>query len=187
MDKKRRELIEESLHKDLFKMADDIVVEEDPNDFSSTEKLSNILDGYISKVENTQFDEENEDFEILDSKNLDIEVDEKDIIRAYSHHIHEFNEDTFSELLNSQDTKTIDNLEVELVENLDMLDDENFDSETENTQTIVSPIKIDKIDDIKFEDNESDDEESKFEVLDFVLIFAVIVLVIVLFYIFMKG
>lgn len=187
MHKKRRELIEESLHKDLFKMADDIVVNVDPNDYSSTEKLANILDGYITKVENLHFEEENEEFEILDSKDLEIEVDEKDIVKAYSNHIHEFNSDTFGDLLNNEDTKDIGKLDLEL--------DYEDDFETEHTQTIVSPVEMKDFDSSEIEMQEekkevkddSDDEESNFEMLDVFLILAVVVLVIVLFFIFVKG
>lgn len=186
MHSKRRELIEESLHKDLFKMADDIVVNVDPNDYSSTEKLANILDGYITKVENLHFEDENEEFEILDSKDLEIEVDEKDIVKAYSNHIHEFNNDTFGDLLNIEDTKDVSKVDIDM--------DYEDDFETEHTQTIVSPVEIKEFDsseiemqEEKNEVKEEDSEESDFEMLDVLLILAVVVLVIVLFFIFVKG
>lgn len=195
MDKNRRELIEESLDRDLFRIIDTINVKEDENDFSSTEKLANILDGYITKVDNLQFDAESEEFEVLESNDIEIEVDEDDIITSYSNRIHSVDEDTFGELLENTLEASSDTIDFELEKistNIEINDEELINMEDEVTIAVDEEIKNDNIsveDFIKIDNSMSTDDnnESKFEIIDFVLICAVIVLVLILLYIMMRG
>lgn len=139
--------IKEGLNSDIYSKLDEI--EHYPEtDVSPTSKLANILDGYLTKVDNLNIDEDIKELKILDDQEVEVEVDETDILREYNNKIHDF------------ETEDLEDLE-ELNNSLQSKDKGGFDID-EATQEVEELIK--SLDDLipnNLEQMEIDPDELK--------------------------
>ena len=129
--------IKTGLNSDIYSKVDELDGLEDDT-FSSTSKLADILDGYLTKVDNIKIEDE-----------IELEIDDTEILMDYNQRIHDFNEDT-SEGINTD----------EISELLSQIQD---DSEPEiiNMSTddeTISPINtIDIVEEVIYEPKSIDD------------------------------
>lgn len=100
-EKKRIEEIKNGLKKSVYEEAAKISVE-DPNVSGSTEKLSNILDGYVDRIDTIEADnmeELEEELRILKKSNIEVGEDlpQDDLVKQYNDYIHNDLERTIAE------------------------------------------------------------------------------------------
>ena len=140
--------IKTGLNSDIYSKVDELDGLEDDT-FSSTSKLADILDGYLTKVDNIKIEDEIDDLRIIDEDEIELEIDDTEILMDYNQRIHDFNEDT-SEGINTD----------EISELLSQIQD---DSEPEiiNMSTddeTISPINtIDIVEEVIYEPKSIDD------------------------------
>lgn len=102
-EKKRIEEIKEGLKKSVYQEAARIKVSED-NNLDSTEKLSNILEGYMERIDTIEADnmeELEEELRVLKSQNVEVgSVEERDsLVKEYNDYIHNDLERTIAETI----------------------------------------------------------------------------------------
>ncbi|MGL5020506.1 MAG: hypothetical protein ACRC5R_00565 [Mycoplasmatales bacterium] len=95
--KNREERIKKSLEKEIYSNLNQLDYLDDDT-FASTEKLANILDGYMTKVDDLDI-EDNQGLEILDEMEINIEANDENILNEYNEKIHEFGLDTLNDIL----------------------------------------------------------------------------------------
>lgn len=100
-EKKRIEEIKNGLKKSVYEEAAKISVE-DPNVSGSTEKLSNILDGYVDRIDTIEagnMEELEEELRILKKSNIEVGEDlpQDDLVKQYNDYIHNDLERTIAE------------------------------------------------------------------------------------------
>lgn len=80
--------VKEGLNSDIYSRLDQLDdIDIDVN--TPTDKLANILEGYLTKVDSLSFQEELKDLKILEEKDVELEVDEEELLRAYNASIHQ--------------------------------------------------------------------------------------------------
>jgi hypothetical protein len=126
-NKTQRELeIQKGLEKEIYSKLEKL---EDFNDdtFSSTEKLANILEGYMTEVEDIEVENDDvtnnlDEMVILEENEISVEVDDSEVLNEYNAKIHDFNLDTLSDILeqdkiDKEITKEFTEEELDMVEN----------------------------------------------------------------------
>lgn len=185
----REKKIQEGLKKDIYRQVEQLDNLEDVT-VSSTEKLANILDGYLTKIDEESLEEFKDQFEIVDSQNIEIEVDDKDLLKKYNDQLHDNNLETLDNLLASNN----------LVQDTDVEDfTQNIpDLKEETTSYQIDESKISKTeffsDEIKLDDLENDstiekeaevvveEKNKKGNIIDIILTIIVIILTLLLLY-----
>ena len=99
--KNREEKIKKSLEKEIYNDLNKLDYLDDDT-FASTEKLANILDGYMTKVDDLNI-EDDQSLEILDEMEVNIEASDENILNEYNEKIHEFGLDTLNDILATTD------------------------------------------------------------------------------------
>lgn len=166
-DNKRADEIKKSLEKDIYSSLDKLDYLKDDT-FASTEKLANILEGYMTRVDDMSMETENDDLLILDEKEVNIEVNDEDILAEYNEKIHDFGLTTLNNMVNPEILKDDKTFEItkDVEEILDNIEDTKSSMITEElvkentkpnlekedfTQTITSPSAIEDFDTIEIE------------------------------------
>ncbi len=168
MDNSRVDKIKNDLNNDIYKKIESLENLRDDT-ISSTEKLVNILDGYMSELKDFDIEEDITTMEVVVDEEVDIEVEDEDMLREYNEQIHEFGLDTLTELL-AKDGKKVDTEENkfdfndeeinQIIEDIDDYKTQELETE-ELTQTLESSEQSQiEIDDIKF-DEEVEKTENK--------------------------
>jgi hypothetical protein len=108
----REEEIKRSLKEDIYTHLNRLENLEDDS-FASTKRLANILEGYVTKVDDLTIEEENKVLEILEELEVNIEASDDRILTEYNAKFHEMGLDTLSQILevpqlNDELDKTID-------------------------------------------------------------------------------
>lgn len=108
----REEEIKRSLKDDIYTHLNRLENLEDDT-FASTKRLANILEGYVTKVDDLSIEEENKVLEILEELEVNIEASDDRILTEYNAKFHEMGLDTLSQILevpqmNDEADKTID-------------------------------------------------------------------------------
>lgn len=98
MNQNRVDELKQNLNNDVYKKMDALErLREDT--LTSTEKLVDILDGYMAKLDDFAIEEEITTMEVISNDEVEIEVNEDDMLRAYNEKIHDFSLETLTELL----------------------------------------------------------------------------------------
>ncbi len=140
MNQNRVDELKQNLNNDVYKKMDALErLREDT--LTSTEKLVDILDGYMSKLDDFEIEEEITTMEVVSDDEVDIEVNDDDMLREYNEKIHDFSLETLTELLAKGDV-------------------EQEQKETENVEFTEKDIDtiIDEIDDYKTQELENNEE-----------------------------
>lgn len=150
MSQNRVDEIKKGLDSDVYKKINELDQLKDET-LASTEKLANILDGYVTKMENFAVSDETGEFEVLNEAEIEMEVDDKDILKEYNEQIHDFGLETLTELLSKGSIE-------EEVKEKQSLNLETFNGEAVNDE--VDEI-IEKINDFKNPNDQVSVEETK--------------------------
>ncbi len=146
MDRKTR--IKDGLNSDIYNKVEKLDQIKDETQ-SSTAKLADILDGYETKHEDLNFTKPLEDLEILDSEDVEIEINDEEFLEEYNNQVHGMGLNTLDDLLSTP----LPDYE-EDISRADAMDTQEFNmnlaggnavktGEDTFTQNIVSPDKID--------------------------------------------
>ncbi len=106
MSSQRVDELKKSLDSDVYKKIDSLERLKDDT-LTSTEKLVDILDGYMTKLDDFEVNEDLTTMEVVSENEIDIEVDDRDMLREYNAKIHDFELDTLTELLSESDAKQV--------------------------------------------------------------------------------
>ena len=157
--------------------------------FSSTEKLANILDGYMTEVDDINVEEVEETTEldelvILEESEISVEVDDSEVLNEYNAKIHDFNLDTLSDILEQ------DKIDKEITkefteEELEAVKGANFTSEIIPEDNIID-LDEEEIseEELSVEKNSNKDGMGKFE---YILIAIIAVLIVFIAFIVLSG
>lgn len=176
MSNRRVDEIKKSLDSDVYKKIDSLERLKDDT-LTSTEKLVDILDGYMTKLDDFEVDEDITTMEVVSENEVNIEVDDRDMLREYNEKIHDFSLETLTELLSDSDVKQIhaaekvefenkdidkiidemDNYKLEELEQLESLVDNNKSKE-ELTQSLSTPA-AEQISNFELEEDSSKNQE----------------------------
>ncbi len=137
MNQDRVDELKHNLDNDVYKKMDSLErLREDT--LTSTEKLVDILDGYMSKLDDFEIEEEITTMEVVSNDEVDIEVNDDDMLREYNEKIHDFSLETLTELLAKGDVeseqKAIENVDFEN-KDIDTIIEELVDYQNENEST----------------------------------------------------
>ena len=153
-NKTQRELeIQKGLEKEIYSKLESLEGFNDDT-FSSTEKLANILDGYMTEVEDINVEENDEtnnldEMVILEENEISVEVDDSEVLNEYNAKIHDFNLDTLSDML-EQDKVDKEITKEFTEEELEAVKETNF------TEKIISEENI-----IDLDEDEISEDDSK--------------------------
>ncbi len=136
MSNSRVEEIEKSLETDVYRKIEALENLRDDT-ISSTEKLVDILDGYMTKLEDIEIEEDITTMEVVVDKEIDIEVEDDDMLREYNEQIHDFGLETLTELLSKDEKEKIDsNNKIDFDnEEINQIIDEIDDYKTQELET----------------------------------------------------
>lgn len=170
----REKEIKNALDKDVYHQIEDLKALQDET-LSSTAKLADILDGYMARVSDTSFETVEDSFEIIDSENVEVEVDDEDLLMQYNEKLHQSDLNTladlmgelenkdYSELTNSETKSfTVDELLNESKDTNDFKNDINQEYKDtgattldlgEVSQSMKTPDPLITLDDIDLEEN----------------------------------
>ncbi len=138
MDNSRVDKIKNDLNNDIYKKIESLENLRDDT-ISSTEKLVNILDGYMTELKDFDIEEDITTMEVVVDEEVDIEVEDEDMLREYNEQIHEFGLDTLTELL-AKDGKKVDT------------EENKFDFNDEEIDQIIEDIDDYKTQELKTEE-----------------------------------
>ncbi len=167
----RKEKIQKGLNNEIYHKLNTINMSNEFDTLTSTAQLADILDGYMSKIENKNLFETNNDLKILDSIDIDVEIDENEILKEYNNQIHETqNEEvvgleTLSNLLEEDNSELIQNITaqdlIEIDDNFDMTIDK-LEQEKNTENTLIEEEIIDNNENDFFEEEVIDNNENDF-------------------------
>ena len=181
-NREKQNEIKKALENDLYSKIESVDVEEFNNKVS-TEKLANILDGYltqdIEEFTNTNLimdDETVEDLVVISDEEVELIIDETEMMKEYNENFHRMGADTIMNALN-EDVNLFDELEkandkdIDIQKLLSELEDDsianvgvtsnNIEEESEFTSSIISPenIELDADDILEEQEIENKKEE----------------------------
>ncbi len=143
----RKDKIKSGLDNELYSKIDELNNLTDDT-LSSTASLADILDGYETKVDNMSITKPLDELQILDEKDVEIEIDDEDILTDYNNQVHGVGLNTLDDLLNSptpsytEELARLDDIETEDFVN-DFDKDDSEKTQEVFTQNLTSPQSID--------------------------------------------
>ncbi len=166
MDNSRLDKIKNDLNNDIYKKIESLENLYDDT-ISSTEKLVNILDGYMSELKDFDIEEDITTMEVVVDEEVDIEVEDEDMLREYNEQIHEFGLDTLTELL-AKEGKKVDTEEnkfdfndEEINQIIDDIDD--YKTQELKTEELTQTLEASEQSQIEINDINFDEEVEKSE------------------------
>ncbi len=170
MSNQRVDEVKKCLESDVYKKVDALERLNDDT-LTSTAKLVDILDGYMTKLDDFEVNDDITTMEVISENEVDIEVDDRDMLREYNEKIHDFALDTLTELLSEADEKQMDNAQNVSFDNEEIdkiIDDidkyktdeiESIDTKAEShvvnaefTQSLATPV-TEQISDFEIEED----------------------------------
>ena len=154
----REEEIKRSLKEDIYTHLNRLENLEDDT-FASTKRLANILEGYVTKVDDLSIEEENKVLEILEELEVNIEASDERLLTEYNAKFHEMGLDTLSQILEVPQMyeESEQNIELETENTITIMKiehEEIVDPSDHNFDTSIEEIVIDDIDITKDEIND---------------------------------
>ncbi len=166
MDNSRVDKIKNDLNNDIYKKIESLENLRDDT-ISSTEKLVNILDGYMTELKDFDIEEDITTMEVVVDEEVDIEVEDEDMLREYNEQIHEFGLDTLTELL-AKDGKKVDTEENKIDfndEEIDQIIEDIDDYKTQElkTEELTQTLETSEQNQIEINDINFDEEVEQSE------------------------
>ncbi len=166
MNNSRLDKIKNDLNNDIYKKIESLENLYDDT-ISSTEKLVNILDGYMSELKDFDIEEDITTMEVVVEEEVDIEVEDEDMLREYNEQIHDFGLDTLTELLAKEGKKVdpeenkFDFNDEEINQIIDDIDD--YKTQELKTEELTQTLEASEQSQIEINDINFDEEVEKSE------------------------
>ncbi len=159
MNKDRVDELKQNLESDVYKNMDALErLREDT--LTSTEKLVDILDGYMSKLDDFEIEEEITTMEVVSNDAVELEVNDEDMLREYNEKIHDFSLETLTELLAKgeveKEQKATEEMDFE-DRDIDTIIDEIDDYKTAEL-TNTDQLDITNVDTVSIDESEAKSE-----------------------------